>query len=267
MIVAWIYDTPTWLSGSIFVVLTTLIACLGLLVVHRFVNVELRSPNNEVAAAFFGIAGTSYAVLIAFIAVNAWQSYADADRATTEEAIAIGNLYADTVGLPKASAGALRDDIVLYLKQVIELEWPGQQHGVVNYAARATLQHIQLSIAALNPVTAGEAVIQGELLRVMNDLYSARRVRQLAVQDAIPAMVWWIIFLGTITTVFYTYIFGLEDIRMHLLLTGSLTISLSLVIVLIVALDRPFRGDLSVDQGAYENVQESIHALAASLPP
>ena len=45
------------------------------------------------------------------------------------------------------------------------------------------------------------------------------------------------------------------------MLTGMVAASMALVIVLIVALDRPFRGDLSVSVQAYENIDGSIAAV------
>jgi hypothetical protein len=58
--------------------------------------------------------------------------------------------------------------------------------------------------------------------------------------------VWWIIFLGGTVTVGYTYLFGMHSFKMHLVITATMAASLALVIVLIVALDRPFRGEVSV---------------------
>jgi len=262
MIIEWIENNPTWLWGSLFVALPTLLACLGLLVVHRFSDVKRRKAHNDTAQAYLGVIGTAYAVLIAFLAVAAWQSFTDAQKATTEEANYIGNLYEDTAGLHDAQAQLIRNDIKLYLNQVIKEEWPTQQRGAVVRVGRPTLRRIHQTIAEINPATPGEAVVQAELLRTMNELYNARRERQLAAQGAIPPIVWWIIALGTAITVFYTYIFGVENIRMHVLMTGGMMAALMLVIVLIVALDRPFRGDLSVGTDAYDNMLQGLNEAA-----
>ncbi len=97
----------------------------------------------------------------------------------------------------------------------------------------------------------------------MNALYSARRTRQLAAEGAIPPIVWWIIGLGTAMIIVFTYLVGVRSFRMHLLMTSMVAVSLALVITLIVALDRPFRGDLSVDAGAYQNVRAGLDTWMA----
>ena len=54
----------------------------------------------------------------------------------------------------------------------------------------------------------------------------------------------------------YTYLFGTHSFRIHLAITGLIAATISLVFVLIIALDYPFRGDLSVDDDAYLSVKE-----------
>jgi hypothetical protein len=253
-----IYNNPTWLWGSVFVALVTAISCLGLIAMHRFVPVETRRQHNDVAQAMMSVVGTSYAVLIAFIAVTAWQSFTDGDKSTNEEANHVGNLYWGTGGLPDSKIGTIREDVRFYLDMVINLEWPAQQKGESSHVAQPLLHDIHEAIVNLGPETPGETVVQGELLRTMNRLYSARRIRQLAAQAAVPEVLWWIIFLGTVLTLGFTYLFGVQNFRMHLVMTGLAAASFSMVIVLIVALDRPFRGELCISTDAYDNLRTSI---------
>jgi len=67
--VDWIYSNPTWLWGTLFVVIVMALSCLGLAAVHRFVDPEMRHKHNDIAAATIAIVGVAYAVLLAFIAV------------------------------------------------------------------------------------------------------------------------------------------------------------------------------------------------------
>jgi hypothetical protein len=256
--VNWIYSNPTWLWGTLLVVAVTAVSCLGLTITHRLVNVELRRKHNDVTAAAMGIVGIAYAVLLAFIAVATWENFASADKIVDTEASSIGDLYRETIGLPQDKAVAVRADIKKYLEQVMSEEWTSQRGGHVSLAGRPTLVHLHSLIATIGPTTPGETAIAAELLRTMNSLYDARRTRILAARGAIPEVVWWIIAFGTALTIGFTYLFGTQDLRMHLAITGMVAASMSLVIVLIISLDRPFRGDLSVSVEAYENARGSI---------
>jgi protein-S-isoprenylcysteine O-methyltransferase Ste14 len=259
--ISWIYGNPTMLWGTLLIVLVVTIATLGLAVANRLVNVEVRRSQNDVTAAAMGIVGVAYAVLLAFIAVATWESYTAADKIVDVEASYIGDLYRETIGLADADVAPIRAGIKKYLEQIVHEEWPSQQAGHINQAGRPTLVHISSLIASLDPKTPRETVIVAELLRTMNALYDARRTRILAADSAIPAIVWWIVAFGSALTVGFTYLFGTHDFRMHVIVTGMVAASMALVIVLIVALDRPFRGDLSVSVQAYENIDGSIAAV------
>jgi hypothetical protein len=265
-LIDFIYGNPTWLWGGILVVIVTVLSCLGLVAMQRLIPVELRRQHNDAAQAMISVVGTAYAVLIAFIAVAAWQTFTDADKSTGDEANFVGNLYWDTAGLPDAKVGTIRDDVKAYLDRVMHVEWPEQQKGAVAHGGQPILQRIHLQIVTIEPETPGESVIQAELLKTMNMVYSARRTRQLAAQASVPPVVWSIILLGTLLTVVYTYMLGVVNLRMHLVMTALAAVSLTMVIVLIVALDRPFRGDLSISTDAYENVLTVIdRATVADL--
>lgn len=73
----------------------------------------------------------------------------------------------------------------------------------------------------------------------------------------VPAVIWWIIFLGGVITTSYTYLFGFRSFGMHLAMTATIAATLALVVVLIIALDRPFRGDISISPDAFIMTQRS----------
>lgn len=258
----WIYSTPTWEWGTIIVVISTMISCIGLVLFQKLVPARLRRVDNDVVSGTMAIVGVAYAVLIAFIAVATWQAFTDADKSTDAEASRVANLYRDVEGLRSDKAGPIRDLVKDYVANVIHIEWPEQQHGRNSRAGRLDIERIHEIVMSFVPENPRETVIQGEFLRVLNELYSARRTRQLAAQAAIPGVIWGIIILGTIFTIAYSYLFNVEDRRVHLVMTGMVASSMALVIVLVIALDRPFRGELSISTDAYVNALQSVGAMA-----
>jgi hypothetical protein len=100
-------------------------------------------------------------------------------------------------------------------------------------------------------------VIQAELLKTRNELYQTRSSRLSADQGHVPGVVWWIVFFGAAITTGYTYFFGYQNFGMHVAMTGTLAATLALVVVLIVALDWPFRGKISVTPDPFIMTQQS----------
>ncbi len=246
MIVDWIYSNPTWLWGSTLVALVTAAACAGLLLFHQFVHVDVRRQHNDLAGFTIAVIGVLYAVLLAFIAIATWESFSKASDIVENELDYAGGMYLITSGLPDETGQKIRDSLRRYVNVVINDEWPTQRRGVTPDQGWKPLRDIATAVAAVQPHTSGEAVIEAQLLRTWNDLYVARSSRLSAVQGHIPGVVWSIVFLGAAITIAYTYLFGFERFSMHLAMTAVVAATLALVIVMIIALDWPFRGELSV---------------------
>jgi hypothetical protein len=261
-VVDWIYNHPTWLWGSILVGGAAALACLGLVACHRLVHVEVRRAHNDLAGFSIAIISVVYAVLLAFIAVATWESFAAAETVVQAEAGYIGNLYRDTRGFPEQLGAQMREALAHYAEAVITTEWPMQQQGQLPSAGWKPLYKLHAQLVAFQPATRGEAVIEAEFLRTLNELYKAREARLTAVAGHIPGVIWWIIAIGGALTTAFTYLFGFESFRLHLTMTGAVAASLALVVVLIVALDWPFRGEVSVSPEAYVDVEHSWQAIA-----
>ncbi len=94
------------------------------------------------------------------------------------------------------------------------------------------------------------------MVHVVNELFSARRARLLAAKAHLPDAVWQMLIFGLGLVAVYVYLFGPHNYKIHMAVTGLTMLSIGLVFTLIIALDYPFRGDLSVDDDAYLGVKE-----------
>jgi hypothetical protein len=259
MIVDWVYSHPTWMWGSILVGGATLLACLGLAIFHPLVDVKVRRAHNDLAGFSIAIISLVYTVLLAFIAVATWEAFSSADALVQQEAGYIGNLYRDTRGFPDSVGQPMRKAIEEYAEAVIHQEWPVQQQGGLPSAGWKPLYDLHSELVHYQPDTRGEAVVEQEFLRTLNELYKVREARLTAAASHIPPVIWQIIAIGGLLTVAFTYLFGFESFGLHLTMTGAVAAALALVVVLIVALDWPFRGEVSVTPEAFENVVHGFH--------
>lgn len=254
----WIYNHPTWEMGSTIVALSVVASWIGLYLFDRLVPISTRSRHNDVAGFIIAIIGVVYAVLLAFIAVAAWESYDSANIIVQKEANLVDNLYRDSIAVDPPARHEIRHHLKRYIDHVIEHEWPAQRQGESDPHGWLALKRLHRSIVAIDAKTPGEAVIEGEMLRTLNELYSARRTRMLAAEDGIPDTIWWILVLGGVMTVAFSFFFGMPSMRMHYAMTGLLAASMALVMVLIVSLDWPFRGEVAISPEAYLSVQQTM---------
>jgi hypothetical protein len=259
VLVDFLYTHPTWLVGLVVIGVWTSLSLAGLYIFHRLVDLHMRHKDTETVGLTYAIVAVVYAVLIAFIVVDVFETFAKGDEIATAEANKLSNLMLDSAGLPLQIATAVRADLDKYIDIVVKSEWPSQQAGKLGDAVFepgwTALAHLSTQLAEFEPATLGQNVNKGEMLHVMNELIKARRSRIVAAGEHLPGVVWQILLLAGAVAVGYTYLFGAHNFRIHLAITGLISATISLVFVLIIALDYPFRGEVSVGDEAFLSVR------------
>ena len=269
MLTDFLYSHPTWEVGLLVIGTWTGLALLGLYIFHRLVDVHVRHKDTETVGLTYAIVAVVYAVLLAFIVVNVFETFSKADQVATAEANKLSNLMLDSAGLPPQMADAVRSDIDRYINIVVKSEWPSQRVGklddTVYEPGWTALAHMSTELARFEPATMGQNVDKGEMLHGMNDLIKARRSRILAAGEHLPVVVWQILLLSGAVAVFYTYLFGARSFGIHMAITALIAATIALVFVLIITIDYPFRGEVSVSDHAFLDVRSTAYTALGSV--
>jgi len=261
----WIYNAPPWLSSTVMVLAGIVLSGLLLVAVTRLVSEEQRHLHNEFTLFTVTNMSVFYAVLLAFIAIAAWENLEKASGAVEKEAVLAEALYLDAQGFEdKSIVGELRMELRDYVEKVINREWPSQQAGQVSEAADPDLRRIRALLATFKPKTSEDAVVVQEALHGLNELFDTYHGRIEAAKGHIPSSVWWVIaFLGVLCVGFTAFL-GMRSLRVHFILLAGFTTTIVIVATLIVQLDYPFRGSISVSDEPFEHL---LSELAAPQDP
>jgi hypothetical protein len=256
----WFYSHSTWeVAGAVCSVVVVL-TLVGLFIFHRLVNWNTREEDTSMIGLSYALCGGIYAVVLAFVAVGVYEAMDKSTGIASEEANSLGGLAFDSAGLPAELAVRVRADVDKYIDIVTQKEWPSQQAYHMeerNYEEGwAQVRRISLDLATYEPATPGQATVKAEMVHVINDLFSARRARLLAANAHLPDAVWQMLIFGLLLVAVYVYLFGPHNFKVHMAVTAMTMLSIGLVFTLIIALDYPFRGELSVDDDAYLGVRE-----------
>ena len=124
--------------------------------------------------------------------------------------------------------------------------------------AWATLDELRGTIIGLKPPTGTQQmgydqVRYNEMLEELHSLGDARRERLLVAEQGLPIILWIVLILGGVITVCFTYLFGLENTLVHVLMVAALAMIISLSLFTVAALDYPFNGDIRIHPAPYEN--------------
>ena len=255
-----VFDLPLLFSGPAIIAVLCAFGLVGMSIVRKRVlpRLTVRVEDSEFSGAMLQSVMVFYGLAVALIAVNVSQTYSDTAKIVSDEAIAINAIYRDITAYPQPARAALQSGLREYTAQVFEEAWPLIRSGQVPTMGLEMMTRFQSTLDAFEPATESQRLIHGETLRAYNQLIQARRARLDAVQTGLPTVMWVVIVLGALIALTSTFFFQVADARLHGILVGLLATFIGLVVFMIVALDRPFRGDLGLSSAPYQLVYDQL---------
>jgi Protein of unknown function (DUF4239) len=244
---------PFWAAIPLLVVLPTIAAMLGTVLVRRWVGVDKLIVNNEVAGFKFATVGVIYAVLVAFAVIVVWEKFSAAQDAVVQEAGASETLYRLAAG-PDPKMAAVRAALSNYLKTAIERDWPRMAVEKESKEATDALNDLYAAALPLTEGTARHPALLIEMFKQIDSITSARRTRLHLATGVVPDVVWMVLFGGAALTVGFTFFFGAANLRAQTTMTGILAWLAFTALFAVVEIDHPFTGPSVVHSDALQSV-------------
>ena len=256
----WIYDLPNWLLCLLIVAITMALALAGLFITRPIIKriVGASSKHNDLVSYFLGSMGVFYGLALGLIAVATWENYTEVDAVVTSEAAALGSLYRDFDGYPKPLRGSLETMLRDYTRIVIDKEWPAHKRGVALEDGDIILDKLENEVMGFEPTREREKIAHAEVLHSLDTLLEQRRLRLQAVSTGLPAALWAVVVTGAFLNGLLTYLFWIENLKLHALAVGILACFIGLLIFLTAAMDNPFRGEFSVSSDVFQTILEKV---------
>jgi hypothetical protein len=241
--------------------ITLSITCLVML--NTFWEPSRRSVHNDVIGWQIAILGTIYAVMIGFMLYAVWNNFQNADTNANNEANNLVNLYRAADGLQEPERDLMQQTARAYATQVIAQEWPTMHNdvsgkGVEKYAGH---RYVMKLWATTTQTPTADLAQQASLRQVMIELSSMtehRRIRLLESRSKMPDILWGVLVIGGIITIASSCLIGSENVPLHFVLIVSLSLLVSLALVAIGDIDRPFQGSVHVTPTAFQQAEDTM---------
>lgn len=245
----------TLLWGSVIVGGITVLATAGALLVRRWVAVEVLERHNEVAGFIYSVIGVMYAVLLGFTAIIVWERYDNAQTAVEKEANELGDLFRDAQAFPDEVRKEIETKLRSYIRLVIEKEWPAMAENKSSTETQDAFNQLRQTYLQFAPQTEQERIWFTQSLTSLDQLNDQRRLRLLSNRSTGIPNVMWVVLLGAgAVTISFSFLFGTRNAAAQLLMTAGLALTISLVLLSVVALERPFAGIARVAPDAFNQL-------------
>ena len=238
-------------SGALLIFAAGVIAVFGLLVTRKVLDLKKLQDSHEVSGYLLSVVGTLYAVLLGLVVVDAMQQFQNARQVTEHEANCLADIYLLSSKLPEPKKTEVRKLCIDYTKQVIEVEWESMDNIKECPAARNLALDLTKSLMNFEPVTQNQQIIYAQMISDSTQFWQNRRDRINIAINGIPQIEWITLLLGGFITVFFTYFFGLQNLKLQIVMTAMVAVLISLNLYLVLLFGYPFSGDLSVNNKAF----------------
>jgi Protein of unknown function (DUF4239) len=246
------------------------------LAVSLMLLVRRRSPvgsffkDTEEAAGVFAVAGTAFAVLLAFVFFLAFQSYDSARKDARGEADAVTGMFRTASLFPTPARLNLQGQLVCYGRAVVDREWPDMRHDRASPVVQGWIDSLDRSLRTAR--IGGDKPTTGlsHWFDQAEARQTGRRGRLAEAGSVVPPLVWLVLIVGGAVVIAYTCFFadpGERRLPQALMMFAVSTMVASSLLV-IRFLDHPYENHSgSIEPTAMRSALAVIATERAQEPP
>jgi hypothetical protein len=235
----------------------SLIFMVGL---NRLWPVEKRHTPNALVGWQLSVLGTTYAVTLGFMLYTDWTNFNAAYLNAELEANSLRNIYRLAEGLPQQRA-EIQSLAHAYADAVLKHDWPDMALGRLPEDSHLINEQMWKTLMSIKVASPSELMAEDHALSELSSLTLHRRTRLLQSTYELPSIFWCVLLTGGVLTVISVSMFGSANPRIHTLQVFSLTLLITLVMLAIADVDRPYRGWVRISSYAFERAQATMEEL------
>jgi uncharacterized MnhB-related membrane protein len=243
----WLHNLPVlWMALLVFSFTYFVTAAIYAVVTVLAVGERARS-FKAISPGLLPPLGIIFGLFVAFTAAQVWTDNEKAGTEIDREASALRTVVILAATFPKDNEYQLRELIRRYIADVATQEWPMMARGTANLKAipGVLVEALQATLAFM-PSTEGQKTAQRELANALETALDARRQRIMISQSQVNLVKWSSLFVQAICALFAIAMVHSDNRLASIIAMGVFATGVAASVLLILAHDRPFTGEISI---------------------
>jgi hypothetical protein len=237
-----------------------LAALLALAVLNRVWPREMRRAYNDLIGWQLSILGTTYAVILGFMLFAVWENLGQASLNVDSEANAAVDVYRLAGAMPEPQRTHLQQLACDYVDTVIAREWPQMVRGEAPEQSTAIDQEMWKTAISFKPASPTEVNAQEHAMLELQSLSQRRLTRIRQSKSRLPNILWCVLLVGGALSIGCSCTLGCNSMKLQSLEVFCFSLLISLTLVAIANIHRPFHGLVHVSDYAFQRVRQSMQS-------
>jgi hypothetical protein len=229
-----------------------------LFLVDRLWPTESRRQHNDIVGWQVSVVGMTYAVIIGFMLYAVWTDFEAAQTNADAEADSLVTLARAAAGLPQAERESIQSTARRYAESMVDREWAEMGRGGPLHTSEALIEQMWAVVSQHGNFSGSEQSALNYTIAQLARLTEHRRIRASQSREQLPGILWTVLIVGAIITLGSSCLFGTRSFALHLVQVLGLSTLLSLALIAVAQIDRPFQGADHVSADAFIRAQEAL---------
>jgi energy-converting hydrogenase Eha subunit C len=255
----WLHNLPVlWMSLLVFGFIYLVTAAIYVAVSVFAVGERARS-FKAISPGLLSPLGIIFALFVAFTASQVWTDTEKAKAEIDREASALRTVVILANAFPREAEAQLRGLIRRYIADAATQEWSMMANRTANLRAiPGVLAEALQATLALMPNSEGQKTAQREMATALETALDARRQRIIISQSQVNLLKWLCLFLQAVCALVAIAMVHSDNRLASIIALGIFATGVAASMLLILAHDRPFTGEISIRPDALLQVMPEI---------
>ncbi|MEI5103500.1 DUF4239 domain-containing protein [Streptomyces sp. PmtG] len=224
----------------------------GNVLAHRRYPALADGEHNEMVGVVLGIFGAIYGIILAFVVVTLWTQLEEAESVIAAEASDLEQVVRNVRAFPSAERSRMDAAISGYVHAVVERQWPLMREGKARHSVtQRQVEGMYTALQSYQPDDERQRAFYRAAIVNLNDVVAQRRSRITQSHQELPVLLQVLVYGGAVVIIPLTFLYGNRSRAVRLLFVGAVAALIGFSLLLVLVLDRPFAGEISVSPEAY----------------
>ena len=252
-----IYVLPDAVIAILFVAVSVGVALAGLTLFRRLLPEEAIQQHTQIASSLYGMVALLYAVIVGSLVASGWTRFSQAQTSLVNETNALGNLFRATEAFDPALRTQLRQGLLAYAEEVLNVEWPRMREDEPVVLTSQSYERLWSLYIGAPELDGRAATFYSNSITQLTNLSNERRVRISLAVSGYSNELWVLFVCGGAVVIFFSYFYAPKRSMHHLLLLTLLAGMFGFVLYLLFQIQTPYAGDLSVSADVLARLVET----------